>query len=388
MTDMIQKEQYKLVSAAAENIYHNPTILYPYEDVIKGVRVGSKLMKAVDQSTFQAFGRFTPNMFRVQDCFIEYFIRIKDRIISRLDSVNGRNDIDMIEKDVFKDLMMLLQTKTDTTRLDSYNRVRKPINLYIQHITALAREISNREELIRNLYIPLDRVLFGNTNVFTTQEIIQFKLDAKQGFGQIRNIEHYYRIQDFINEKALRVSSEIGLRFYPIYFDLFWNDRYLRNSCNLFYSNLKANGNPHSNNNEAIPKQNMSSRPSTSSQIYINIRNRVCNGTNVITEELEIDNSRWYGLNQYSKQAQKLIIELANMLEARGISLSPKYRNDKAVVFTLKNNESKNILTIWPQRSRIKVRILNVIDAYCENSDDFIKYDLVRLSRKKYDDIL
>jgi hypothetical protein len=45
MFDIVHREEYLLVSQAAENIYHNPIRLYPYEDVVNGVRVGKNLKR-------------------------------------------------------------------------------------------------------------------------------------------------------------------------------------------------------------------------------------------------------------------------------------------------------------------------------------------------------
>lgn len=232
-------ERYKQVSSAAKIIYLRPTITYKYEEIITGVRVGGKTMMAVDESTFQAFGRFNPNMYKAKECYLKYFIDNKNMIISALNSVCSQFDIDYLENNLFNEIFSSLASKTDKTRLDSYNRIRKPINLYLQHIAFMANEIDNRERLCQSLYMPLDRVIFGLEPVFSVEERKRFGISASLGFGQIKSKSLYDEIQKYLCLKAKEISMNIQRPFEPIYFDLFWNNRYTKDLRNLFYSNLK-----------------------------------------------------------------------------------------------------------------------------------------------------
>ncbi|MDD4401836.1 MAG: hypothetical protein PHI24_08130 [Desulfitobacteriaceae bacterium] len=94
-------ESYNQVSSAAEIIYLSPAITYKYEKIVTGVRVGGKTMMAVDESTFQAFGRFNPNMYRAKECYLKYFVDNKNMILNTLNSVCSQFDIDELKKTGF-----------------------------------------------------------------------------------------------------------------------------------------------------------------------------------------------------------------------------------------------------------------------------------------------
>ncbi|EET87814.1 hypothetical protein CcarbDRAFT_1703 [Clostridium carboxidivorans P7] len=232
--------KYIAISDAAGKIYINPEETYKYDDIIKGIKIENKTMMAVDKSTFQAFGRFTPNMFKVQECYIAYFIKNKESIIKSLNSISSDDDIEKIESKIFSDIHASLENETDKERLNSYNRIRKPINLYLQHISFMAREINNRENLSKYLLLPLDRIIFGIEFVFTEEKRKLFGISKSKGFGQIKEKGLYEKIQKYIKTKAIKIENEIGKPFKAIYFDLFWNDRYMNNPKNLFYSNIKT----------------------------------------------------------------------------------------------------------------------------------------------------
>lgn len=56
-------------------------------------------------------------------------------------------------------------------------------------------------------------------------------------YKDIESMQQYYNIQKHIFEVASDLSLKYERKFYPIYFDLIWSDRYKRPGGNLFKTN-------------------------------------------------------------------------------------------------------------------------------------------------------
>ncbi len=326
-------ESYKQVSEAAEIIYLNPKITYNYEHIITGVQVGGKTMMAVDDSTFQAFGRFNPNMFKAKECYIKFFVDNKYLIINALNSVSGNSDIDTLECNLFDEIHAILKAKTDNTRLDSYNRIRKPINLYLQHIAFMAEEIENRDSLSRCLRMPLDRVVFGLEPVFTLEERKKYGISTSLGFGQIKSKPLYDEIQEHFCIKAKDISMIIKRPFEPIYFDLFWNSRYTKNLSNLFYSNIKNMPSAATRERKsAQPMLNLVEKSLTNEILPVANKNDMNEIEKLIIRKMQMtDKGKFYAkYEKASLSAQRLLIKLISTADEKGIynkaTDTPDYR--------------------------------------------------------------
>lgn len=361
---------YRRAYETANTIFLNPKVQYSYDEIISGVKVKGKTMQAVDQSTFQAFGRFTENMFKVTDIYINYFLSNKISIINSLNSAKSENDLNRIEGKIYAEIYSELLKNTDVNRLNSYNRIRKPINLYIEHIVSMTMEITNRETLTPLLYLPLDKFIFGSEYTLSDYERKNLKVDPNKGFGQVKEENHYYVLQSYFKRKSEAFSVKLGVKFNRIYFDMFWKDRYLTHAGNLFLSNLPVSMDI-TNQHDAPKKLNNPKE------------NEIAN----VVATANINNCSWDKLNSYKANTQVLVRNLAEALEHKGVKLSPKFRGDKAIVFTFKNNSDKNILTIWERSGGILVKILQWRDELCHSVDDFNTKGIIEAARKKYDEI-
>src|SRR5262249_39425497 len=139
-----------------------------------------------------------------------------------------------------------------------YNRVRKPIDLYMEHLTALDNKMPNtvRWHLVPLLQVPLDnmilnqRVTFCHKGTpilsdcpFSIDELGNYALTPDSTFGDIEAELVYRSLQTILASKAIALtkaledicakSGESAKSFHPIYFDLLWGDRYRNQGLNL-----------------------------------------------------------------------------------------------------------------------------------------------------------
>jgi hypothetical protein len=122
--------------------------------------------------------------------------------------------------------------------LKSYNKIRKPIDLYIEHIVLMSKELSDyRKELIHYLFLPLDSWIFDSELIFTLEELKSKGLKRGSGYGKLTIKEDYIYLQEILSKRVLEISNEISKKFYRIYLDLLWRNRYERNGSNLFEVN-------------------------------------------------------------------------------------------------------------------------------------------------------
>lgn len=364
---------YKKACESGNHIFMTPKKLYTYNEIINGVKVGRITMKAVDESTFQAFGRFNENMRKSQSVYREYFNNNEKKIINSLNGISTQNELGELEEEIFSNIHNKLLKDTDNGRLNSYNRIRKPINLYLEHIVSMAQEINKRKALVPMLYLPLDKVIFGSDYVFNDSERRKLNINPNLGFGQISAKEHYNKLQIYLKRKSDLISQKIGVEFYKIYFDMFWKERYLHCDDNLFYSNLSSDGNREAMKIDIINKQKK--------EVYI------MDDKTAFDINIKKDNDNWEKLISYKPNTQVLVKSLAELLDGKGVKLSPKFRGDKAIVFALSKDMSKNILTIWERRGGVFIRILKWGDELCLNPEEFTTKGIIDAARRKYEEI-
>ncbi|MEI6336153.1 MAG: hypothetical protein WCS87_16460 [Methylococcaceae bacterium] len=232
-----------------KEIFLNPSPTYSYEDIIGGVTVlGScqrrKEMRAVESNSFISY-RFKGEANKIIDLYIKCFIENKDEIIEKLLKANDRAEIANLADHLRIKIINAYKKENFKTTADinSYNRVRKIIDLYFEHIAAMSIETTNhRESLIPLLSLPLDSKILGCDEIFTDNELKQMSLKRKNTYGSIQKKEIYIKLQNLLINKAQLISPE----FYVIYFDLIWGvggsqnliPRYKSRGRNLFETNF------------------------------------------------------------------------------------------------------------------------------------------------------
>lgn len=226
-----------------KEIFTEPESLYTYDEIITGANIKGKTMKAVANNTFMAFGYpLNENAKKVKNIYEDYFIKNKTNIIRELKNVDTLNDMDNLERAIYNDIYSkLIEIKAE--KLDSYNRIRKPINLYLEHIVSMSDSIDNdqRKKIAPHMFLPMDKFIFNSEYIFTGLEKKKWRVNGNVGFGVVKTEELFYEMQNSLIEKAKAVSELLQEDFYRIYFDMFWGSRIESEERNLFLSNLNKN---------------------------------------------------------------------------------------------------------------------------------------------------
>ncbi|MFZ3373853.1 MAG: hypothetical protein WA131_12665, partial [Desulfitobacteriaceae bacterium] len=203
----IRNTNMKLVFKRACDVMLYPSPLYDYQQIVSGLSICGKTMKAVAYNTFQGYGR-NMNGSNVQNIFIKHFLENEKNIIRELQRINTRKELNDLSDEVLRELYIELKEKTDISRLDSYNRIRKPIDLYMEHIVLLCEQISQdcREKIVPLLYLPLDGQMFSSTDVFNNQsDLTKHGLDRKSTYGNVKNLADYTGLQKDIERRAVEI---------------------------------------------------------------------------------------------------------------------------------------------------------------------------------------
>ena len=219
MTD--RKCIFSQIEIAGNRIMYNPTKLIYFDKFYHRI---------VSGNTLRAFHRIDKTESGPTEIIRNFIFNSKEKIINELKKVKSTSDIDKLSADLFKDLKSKLSKNVRNEILGNYNSIRKLVDLIIEHVTLIAKELDGfRHEVIKHLRVPLDSFILNSDCLFTYTEREEFKLGKiGGGFLSIETKEQYHRVQNHL----LRVSASCGIS-YPIYFDILWRDR-INYQSNLF----------------------------------------------------------------------------------------------------------------------------------------------------------
>lgn len=352
-----------------KQIFTNPKPLYSYDEIITGVNISGKNMKAVANNTFMAFGYpLDENAKKVKKVYEDYFISNKSIIIKELINVNSLYDMDYVERTIYKEIYSkLIDIKAE--KLDSYNRIRKPLNLYLEHIISMCNLIDNiqRERLVQYMFLPMDKFIFNSPHIFNDNEKRKWHISDKAGFGIVRTEELFYEMQNTLVEKAQNISKELDEEFYRIYFDMFWGNRIESEGANLFLSNLskkhievKELWSSFSDSNE---KQITKSKNEIREEKNIDFNTNLLNKGNTFKE---LKNETLWEIDEFINVIEvhfgkentvfKMIEKVVNALETVKEKINVKKRkgNDAVVKF----KDGGNIVTFWFNQNSMSLRVV------------------------------
>lgn len=214
----------ELINKVGERIFYDPSPVYDYEYLVK---------KALAPNTYRGFHKVDKSKPGAKDVFENYFERNAFYIVSTLQSLKSEHALDVLEQEICKGLKRELKKNIDNRQLVSYNKLRKPVDIIVEHLISMGTDfLKARKTATKFLFLPLDSQMFQSKIVFSDQEVAELKINRRFTFKDISSEGHYNEIQSFLNEKA----SRIGLKN-RIFFDLVWNDRYKTKGKNLFESN-------------------------------------------------------------------------------------------------------------------------------------------------------
>ena len=200
---------------------YNPTELIYFDEFYNRI---------VAKNTLRAFYRNHKNNQGPTEIVREFIINSKFQIIEGLKKTKSTKDIDLLSDELYKKLKSSLEVNVQVRVLKNYNAVRKLIDLILEHVALIAKELDGfRHEVIKHLRVPLDSFILNSDWLFTYAEREEYKLGKiGSGFLRIETKEQYHRVQNHL----LQVTTSCGIS-YPIYFDVLWRDR-INYQSNLF----------------------------------------------------------------------------------------------------------------------------------------------------------
>jgi hypothetical protein len=214
------------MNKVGQRIFHNPQSLLSYETLVK---------RSLGPNTYRGFHKIDKSKSGAKDAFEKILIANSNFIIDTLKVSKTEKELDTLENDICKALKEELKKNIRNEQLISFNKLRKPIDIFIEHLIAMETNFSSvRQNLTKHMFLPLDSQMFQSDFVFSDKERQELKIKKEFTFKDILEQSHYNEIQEFLKQKA----NLIGLEN-KIYFDLEWNDRWKSNGNNLFETNPK-----------------------------------------------------------------------------------------------------------------------------------------------------
>lgn len=229
--------------ARAEQIFLRPERTYPWDDIVRGALVlnrhgRTRTIPAVGFNTFRAFHRINKSAPGPQEIFVQFFLSQKAVLPGCLKRINTPADLHVLSNRLRNDLVTQLKN-IRPDQLRSCNKVRKLVDLYLEHLVSMADELTPlRARLVPLLYLPLDSWILRCGQVFFAADLKAHGLKPTDSFGAIRDEATYLKLQQLAADRARHLAGTLGAPFHPIYFDLFWNDRFKNGGGNLFETNL------------------------------------------------------------------------------------------------------------------------------------------------------
>lgn len=238
---MNQTIDWNTFAQRAEIIFFSPKPCYPWNAIMQGVQVaslngGNRRLTAVAGNTFRGLHRCDKSI-NNNTVFNGYFVSERERLLAELGKVATREDYDNLSDRI------TLEIKTrfghvKPTMLESYNRLRKLVDLALEHVIAMATETADlRSRLIPLLFLPLDSQTLQHPELLNQDQVYRVCRGYPNSFGDIKSRAVYDALQRLAQKRAEELAEQLGRPFHPIYFDLLWNDRYRNRGGNLFELN-------------------------------------------------------------------------------------------------------------------------------------------------------
>jgi hypothetical protein len=226
----------------ADQVFLQPSPRYAWEEIVSGASVRSqsgdiRKMLAVSQNTFRGFHRVNKAHPGAKEGFVSFFLEQRPILVDALSNVRTRDDLHQLSIHICKGVRDRL-ANCSPAQLRAYNKIRKPVDLYIEHLVAMAVELDEaRTKLVSLLFLPLDSQILAHPGLFTEQELAAQGLSRASTYKDIIAEQVYVVLQGLLVQKAAVVANVRAWPFHVIYFDLLWNGRYSNWGGNLFETN-------------------------------------------------------------------------------------------------------------------------------------------------------
>jgi len=189
---------------------------------------------AVKGNTFRGFHREDKCCNGAAFVFRTFIEEKESDIIAFLKKIKCEKELDRCSDELARQLKKRLSENTKEYQLLPYNKTRKLIDLYLEHLVAMSDQLSqdDRKRLVSLLFLPLDSWMFECEKVFPEDVLSELQINRKMTYSRILEKAHYDKIQKFLAQH----SKKEGIKS-RIYWDLLWGERFMRSGSNLFNVN-------------------------------------------------------------------------------------------------------------------------------------------------------
>ena len=216
--------QIKRMNEVGDTVFLTPTPLLSYEELV---------LKSLGSNTYRGFHLKNNNCLGASHTFRDVLTKKKDYLIHALNNLTSEIELNTLANELCNELKSELSKNIKPSQLQSFNKVRKPIDIVFEHFVAMGEDFAPaRKTATPWLFLPLDSQIFQSEFIFTTEEAKALGIKRRFTYKDIQTAQHYTEIQNFLKDKATKISLN-----HRIYFDLVWNKRFESSGTNLFLTN-------------------------------------------------------------------------------------------------------------------------------------------------------
>ncbi len=216
--------QIKRMNEVGDTVFLTPTPLLSYEELV---------LKSLGSNTYRGFHLKNNNCLGASHTFRDVLTKKKDYLIHALNNLTSEIELNTLANELCNELKSELSKNIKPSQLQSFNKVRKPVDIVFEHFVAMGEDFAPaRKTATQWLFLPLDSQIFQSEFIFTTEEAKALGIKRRFTYKDIQTAQHYTEIQNFLKDKATKISLN-----HRIYFDLVWNKRFESSGTNLFLTN-------------------------------------------------------------------------------------------------------------------------------------------------------
>lgn len=201
------------MAAAGEQAYLSPSVIYKWVDMIDGVlvRTSTGAMRrswSVEQNTWRGFHKLNKQGPGAGEVFKSFFRERQTELVEGLKEARTEDDVDRLSDWVSEQIKAGLgNVRPD--QLQSYNKVRKPVDLYFAALVAMAAELETvRSRLAALLFLPLDFWILSEPSLFSDTELYRCGLNRASSYQSVRAKATYRELQgSLLPERQRPVSA-------------------------------------------------------------------------------------------------------------------------------------------------------------------------------------
>ncbi|XGA80985.1 hypothetical protein OR573_04850 [Halomonas sp. CH40] len=144
--------QVEIMNKVGDRVFLNPYPLYSYEELA---------LKSLGSNTYRGFHKINKKMGGAKSVFTRVLIEEKENIIKGIKLAETVKCIDQFSGEVCSIISDELKKNIKGHQLESYNKIRKPVDIVIEHMTAMYEGFEDvRERNTKFLFLPLDSWMF------------------------------------------------------------------------------------------------------------------------------------------------------------------------------------------------------------------------------------